>query len=116
MIGVDWHNGQNVGGAVHLQQSLVNILTTPKGTMPTNRAFGSDLPACLDSPINGETLIDIYHAVAEAIFLWEPRVSVARVNVIEARAGYLSVELVDENENTIPLYVNTATGTGEVLQ
>lgn len=116
MIGMDWHNGQTVGQDTHLAQSLVNILTTPKGTLPTLRTYGSDLPDRLDQPINGETLIDLYHAVAEAVFLWEPRIDLARVQVVEARAGYVSLELIDTDGNTIPLYVNTHDGIGGLIQ
>ena len=105
MIGMDRPTGRSIEGDAHLAQSILDILTTPKGTLVMLRDYGSDLPAVIDQPLKGETLIDAYQASAEAIALWEPRIELGRVQVIEARAGYAELELTDTDGNVIPLLV-----------
>ena len=106
MIGMDRQTGRSIEGGAHLAQSILDILTTPKGTLVMLRDYGSDLPAVIDQPLNGETLIDVYQATAEALALWEPRIELGRVQVIDARAGYAELELTDTDGNVIPLLVN----------
>lgn len=95
----------------HLAQSIIDILSTPKGTRVMRRDYGSDLPDLIDRPINGETLIDLYQATAEALNLWEPRVRVARVAITEAVAGSLTIELdldTDNGRTTIAAEIRAA--------
>lgn len=106
MIGMNRHTGRKIEGAAHLAQSILDILTTPKGSLVMLRDYGSDLPDVIDQPLNGETLIDAYQATAEALDLWEPRSDLARIQVVEARAGYAEFELTDANGNVIPLPVS----------
>jgi phage baseplate assembly protein W len=60
------------------------------------REYGSDLPRLIDAPLNGETLVDLYAATAEAIDRWEPRFDLRRVEVADAVAGKLSLTLTGE--------------------
>ena len=60
------------------------------------RDYGSDLPDIIDQPINGETLIDVYQATAEALDRWEPRLKLERVQITQARAGFAELELSAE--------------------
>lgn len=106
MIGMDRQTGRSIEGDAHLAQSILDILTTPKGTLVMLRDYGSDLPAVIDQPLNGETLIDAFQATAEAIALWEPRIELGRVQVIEARAGYAELELTDTDGKVISLPVD----------
>jgi uncharacterized protein len=71
----------------HLSQSIADILTTPIGTRVMRREYGSDLPLLIDAPMNGETMIDLFAATAEALDRWEPRFVLRRVQVEEATAG-----------------------------
>jgi uncharacterized protein len=71
----------------HLSQSIADILTTPIGTRVMRRDYGSDLPFLIDAPMNGETMIDLFAATADAIDRWEPRFILRRVQVEEANAG-----------------------------
>ena len=72
----------------HLAQSITDILSTPVGSRVLRRDYGSDLPRLLDAPMNGETMVDIYMAVAEALARWEPRFVLSRVQVESAAAGH----------------------------
>jgi len=80
----------------HLVQSINDILATPIGTRVMRRDYGSDLPRLIDAPINGETLVDLFAATAEAIDRWEPRFTLRRVEVADAGAGRLSLTLTGE--------------------
>ena len=106
MIGIGIQTGRKIEGTEHLAQSIHDILTTPKGTLVMQRAYGSDLPKLIDEPINGENLIDLYQATAEALDLWEPRIDLARIQVIDASPGRVDFELVDENGNVLPMPVS----------
>ena len=80
----------------HLAQSINDILSTPLGSRVMRRDYGSDLPRLIDAPLNGETLVDLYAATAEAIDRWEPRFELRRVEVADAVAGKLSLTLTGE--------------------
>jgi phage baseplate assembly protein W len=80
----------------HLAQSINDILSTPLGSRVMRREYGSDLPRLIDAPVNGETLVDLYAATAEAIDRWEPRFDLRRVEVADAVAGKLSLTLTGE--------------------
>ena len=79
-----------------LVQSINDILSTPIGTRVMRRDYGSDLPRLIDAPLNGETLVDLFAATAEAIARWEPRFVLRRVEVADAVAGKLSLTLTGE--------------------
>lgn len=106
MSGMNRQTGRQIEGDAHLAQSIHNILTTPKGTTVMLRDYGSDLPAVIDQPLNGETMIDVYQATAEALALWEPRIDLARVQVVSAKAGYAELELTDANGDLIPMPID----------
>ncbi len=92
-LGMDRATGAALGGDAHLAQSIADILTTPIGSRVMRRDYGSDLPELIDAPINPETVVDLYQATAEALARWEPRLSLARVQVSEARAGHVVLRL-----------------------
>lgn len=80
----------------HLVQSINDILSTPLGSRVMRRSYGSDLPRLIDAPLNGETLVDLFAATAEAIAQWEPRFTLRRVELSDAQAGRLSLSLTGE--------------------
>lgn len=106
MIGMNRHTGRKIEGAAHLAQSIHDILTTPKGSLVMLRDYGSDLPDVIDQPLNGETMIDAYLATADALDLWEPRIDLARIELVAAHAGYAEFELYDAEGNVIPMPVD----------
>lgn len=64
-------------GADEVIQNVRVILTTPRGTVPLHRAFGTDL-AGLDRPI-GAAAQQMRAAIAEAVRRHEPRATVTGV-------------------------------------
>lgn len=107
--GMDRQTGRRITGDAHLAQSIADILTTPKGTLVMLRDYGSDLPDIIDQPLNGETLIDVFQATAEALDLWEPRLKLERVQITRARAGFAELELSAEitgNSRVLPVAVD----------
>lgn len=109
MSGLDRSTARLMGADAHLAQSITDILTTPIGTRVMRRDYGSDLPALIDAPINGETLIDVTLATAEALDRWEPRFVLRRVEVTAAQAGRLSLALFgDVDHGAITLAVEVA--------
>lgn len=77
----------------HIAQSIGDILSTPIGSRVMRRDYGSDLPTLIDAPMNGQTAIEIYHATAEAIDLWEPRFALERVEIAGAADGVVDLAL-----------------------
>lgn len=59
----------------HIEQSIVDIITTPVGSRLMNRAYGSQLFSYVDQPLNEETRLNLIVATGEAIEQWEKRVS-----------------------------------------
>ncbi|WP_319778447.1 GPW/gp25 family protein [Maridesulfovibrio sp.] len=96
MQGVCATTGKALSGYAHLYQSIRDILATPINSRVMRREYGSDVPDLIDAPINDDTLIDVYAAVAVALDRWEPRFSLERIYVEGAEAGH--IELVLEGE------------------
>lgn len=80
----------------HLAQSIGDILSTPIGSRVLRRTYGSELPRLIDAPMNGETIVDLYMATAEALDLWEPRFKLRRVEVEQVVRGALNLTLTGE--------------------
>ncbi|MBR3371171.1 MAG: GPW/gp25 family protein [Rhodobacteraceae bacterium] len=93
MTGMSRDTGTRIAFDAHLSQSIMDILLTPRGTRVMRRAYGSDLPALIDAPMNGETLVDLFMGVAEALDRWEPRFTLSRVQVLAAAPGRLTLTL-----------------------
>jgi phage baseplate assembly protein W len=96
MPGLSATNARLLPEEQHLAQSINDILATPLGSRVMRRDYGSDLPRLIDAPLNGETLVDLFAATAEAIDRWEPRFDLRRVEVADAVAGRLSLTRTGE--------------------
>lgn len=94
MLGMSRTNGRAVEFDAHLAQSINDILTTPVGSRVMRRDYGSDLPRLIDAPLNGETQVDVFAAVAEALDRWEPRLRLVRVSIDSAVAGRMQLSMV----------------------
>ena len=68
-------NGKRLSGDEHLRQSIVDILTTPKGSRYWRRDYGSDLFKLVDNPLNDVTIAKIYAATVDALLTWENRIT-----------------------------------------
>lgn len=96
MTGLSRLNARAIDPDRHLAQSIVDILTTPRGSRVMRRDYGSDLPELIDAPLNGETVVDVFAATAEALDAWEPRLRLRRVEIGAAAAGTMSLVLTGE--------------------
>lgn len=96
MIGMSRETGTALDGNAHLAQSIGDILLTPLGARVMRRDYGSDLPDLIDRPLNGETVVDVYAATADALARWEPRLRLTRVSIADAVAGHLILVLEGE--------------------
>ena len=92
-MGMSRVNGRELTGIEHLRQSIIDILTTPLGTRVMRRDYGSRLFELIDAPVNRETLVDIYAAVAEALNKWEDRLHLQQVDITSAKIGQLILSL-----------------------
>ncbi|MHC8349196.1 GPW/gp25 family protein [Pseudomonas sp. RT4P38] len=84
-------SGEVVEGLRDIDQSIRIILSTPKGSDPHRPEFGSDLHLYLDWPTNRVTPHLVRESV-DAIRHWEPRVSVAQVQV-QINAAQITVQV-----------------------
>lgn len=85
--------GKTVERIEHLRQSIIDILTTPIGSRVMRRDYGSRLFELIDAPVNRETLVDYYAAVAEALDLWEDRIQVQQVDITSAAVGFITLSI-----------------------
>lgn len=96
MHGLDATTGKPLSGIEHLKQSIRDILATRIGTRVMRRDYGSRVPELIDRPITPALAVELYAAVAEALDAWEPRLKLARVRVISASAGRITLALEGE--------------------
>ena len=94
MIGMNVDTGAELAGFSHLEQSIRDILLTPKGSRVMLRDYGSDLFALIDQPLNESTKMAITAATVGALSTWEPRIQVQSVTVAADPAnGSISINL-----------------------
>lgn len=110
MSGLDRHTTELLTDDAHLAQSIGDILSTPIGTRVMRREYGSDLPLLIDAPINPETMIDLFHATAVALDRWEPRFQLRRVEIVEARSGFVDLRLTGDVRNAGEAQIVTTVG------
>lgn len=86
--------GANITRNEHIQQSILDILTTRIGMRVMRREYGSLLPDLVDKPNNDETIMQMMSATVIAIAIWEPRISTSYVNFSETTMqGVLNIEI-----------------------
>lgn len=94
MIGTDANTGKALAGVAHLRQSVRDILTTPVGSRVMRRDYGSRLFELVDAPLNKSTKMDLFAATAEALALWEPRISLLKVNAEADDTGHVVIDVM----------------------
>lgn len=93
MRGMSREAGTSLGGFDHLRQSVVDILTTPKGARVMRRDYGSNLPRLVDRPVNQSLIAALRAETVDALAKWEPRLRCERVQLNEVGQGYVSMDL-----------------------
>jgi len=76
VTGMDRYTGQAISTEAHITQSVADILTTPLGSMPWRRDYGSELYALLDQPLTAAVAALIRAATVTALQKWEPRLRI----------------------------------------
>lgn len=90
--GMDRTNGKSLSGMDHLRQSIMDILSTPRGTRVMRREYGSNLFGLVDRPMNGALLVAIYGETAAALARWEPRLILKQT--IADLTNYLNGQII----------------------
>lgn len=111
MTGMARDTGRSLSFERHLAQSIADILSTPIGSRVMRRSYGSRLPRLIDAPLNGDTQVEVFAAVADALAQWEPRLRLVRVSVDAASAGVLQISMVGETitgETTVTTEIRSA--------
>ena len=93
MRGLSTTTGKVLDGIAHLRQSIGDILSTPIGSRVMRRDYGSRLFELVDAPFNASTRVQIFAAAAEALFLWEPRITLDQIELISNEAGHLTIDV-----------------------
>ncbi|MFM2482784.1 GPW/gp25 family protein [Celerinatantimonas sp. YJH-8] len=93
MQGMNRHTGKALSGIEHLKQSIIDILTTPRGSRLMRREYGSDLFHYIDAPMTAETRMSIINATVNALNDWETRIAVSKIEVTNASRGTLSLTI-----------------------
>lgn len=84
MAGMDRRTGRWIRGRAHLAQSVEILFATRVGTRVQRRQVGSDDSRLQDRPITEDDIASAAMPIAEALEAWEPRLSLARVEIREA--------------------------------
>lgn len=88
MSAMDRNTGRALSGDAEIDQSVAEILTTPKGSCVMRHEFGSDLFRLVDAPLGPALPLLLFAATAIAIRRWEHRVRPTRVSIARlGRAG-----------------------------
>ena len=110
MRGMSATTGKPLSGVEHLLQSIADILFTPIGSRLRRRDYGSEIPFLIDQPQNPLTRIKIYGAAATALFRWEPRIRLSRLDLRFNAGGQAALDLEVENlEQPAPASLITLT-------
>lgn len=86
-IGMDAATGKAVSGTAHLAQSIGDILSTRIGSRVERRAYGSNVPDYIDAPMTNVQRTRCYGAAAAALLRWEPRLKLARIQLLADEDG-----------------------------
>lgn len=78
-IGMSRITGAALADDDHIAQSCADILSTPLGTRPMRRDYGSMVFDLLDAPFHRATALLVIAATALALARWEPRIRLTRV-------------------------------------
>ena len=93
MMGMNKYTGTSLDGAAHRRQRIANILSTPIGSRPKRRDYGSRLFALTDKPMTPALMIDVIHASAEAIAKWETAFQLSKIYVDMKKPGQTIIDL-----------------------
>ncbi|WDD98361.1 GPW/gp25 family protein [Thalassomonas actiniarum] len=94
MLGMNAQTGRSLSGLAHLKQSIVDILTTPKGSRVMRRDYGCGLFDLVDRPYSSSLVGDVTMDISQALALWEPRFELESVSVSKVESGKLGLDII----------------------
>lgn len=86
-------SGEVVEGLEDIAQSIQIILTTRQGQSPLRPTFGCLLQDLLDDPLT-VSKPGVVREVSRALALWEPRITVSQVGLVDSGDGILGVQVL----------------------
>lgn len=84
-LGMNCNTGKAISDAEHIQQSIRDILTTPRGSRVMRRDYGSDLFELIDQPQTPALRLHIMAAIVMALTRWEPRIRITNIDIQPAQ-------------------------------
>lgn len=105
IVGMSRVSGQTLSPTEHLRQSIIDILTTPKGSRRMRPLYGSELPRLVDLPLTKGWISAVQAEVATALAsrqdtqgheYGEPRLRLKTVTVVSVVDGKITLQLSGE--------------------
>jgi phage baseplate assembly protein W len=93
MYGMNRITGKRLAGVDHIRQSIMDILTTPRLSRVMRRLYGSTIKELIDSPMNDSGVSQLIAAIADAIFRWEKRIRVKKIEIEKMQSGKIDITL-----------------------
>jgi phage baseplate assembly protein W len=94
LTGMDNRTGRTISGVQWLQRAAMDVLTTPLGSRPMRRDYGSEVPELIDQPDNAATRVRVYAASAQALMRWLPQLQIHSVALFSGeREGQAVLEI-----------------------
>ncbi|MCL2829423.1 MAG: GPW/gp25 family protein [Betaproteobacteria bacterium] len=97
MTGMSRANGKSLTGQAHLEQSIIDIITTPLGSRRMRPEYGSQFPRMVDLPVTKGWVSAVQAEIARAVGRWEPRISISRVEVTSVLDGKIGLRLTGDD-------------------
>lgn len=90
---MDRVTGKDVPEFTHLENSIIDILTTPLGSRVMMREYGSELFELLDKPVNAVWKLRFYRATITALNRWERRLVIRSISFNSFEEGVIVMSI-----------------------
>ncbi|MEO3701793.1 GPW/gp25 family protein [Acinetobacter ursingii] len=91
--------GSTLSEIESISQSIEDIITTPLGSRPMRREYGSIVPDLIDQPMNDVLILKMYSAIYTPVSRWENRINIESISISKISSGFLQLDL--ESVHTI---------------
>lgn len=106
-IATNKYTGKAISSIQRIQQIIQDILTTRKGTRLMRPEYGSYIPLLIDSAMNDAGILRLKAAIATAIVINEPTLSVTKIQISTNTKGHAIADIhIKTNGATQPISVN----------
>ncbi len=85
--------GLTISEIESIEQSIGDIVTTPLGSRPMRRDYGSIVPDLIDQPMNDVLILKMYSAIYTPVSRWETRINIASINITHIGSEYMTLDL-----------------------